>query len=32
MFLPIGDDQVRGGHRPHFSYGLIAINVAIFLY
>ena len=32
MFFPIGDDQVRGGHRAHFSYGLIALNVLIFVY
>ena len=32
MFFPIGDDQVSGGHRPLFAYGLIAVNVAIFLY
>lgn len=32
MFFPIGDDQVRGGHRPHFAYGLIGLNVLIFAY
>lgn len=32
MFFPIGDDQVRGGHRPHFAYGLIGLNVLIFVY
>lgn len=32
LFFPIGDDQVRGGHRPHFAYGLIVLNVVIFLY
>ncbi|MEL6355743.1 MAG: rhomboid family intramembrane serine protease, partial [Bacteroidota bacterium] len=32
MFIPIGDDQVRGGHRPIFSYGFIALNVLIFFY
>ncbi|WP_420458571.1 rhomboid family intramembrane serine protease [Neolewinella sp.] len=32
MFFPTGDDQVRGGHRPHFSYGLIALNVLVFVY
>ncbi len=32
MFFPIGDDQVKGGHKPLFSYSLIAVNVAIFLY
>lgn len=30
MFFPIGDDQVKGGHKPYFSYGFIALNVAIF--
>ena len=32
MFFPTGDDQVRGGHRPHFAYGLIALNVLIYAY
>ena len=32
MFFPTGDDQISGGHRPVFSYGLIALNVVIFLY
>ena len=32
MFLPIGDDQVKGGHRPTFAYGFIVLNVLIFLY
>ncbi|PHI20396.1 rhomboid family intramembrane serine protease [Lewinellaceae bacterium SD302] len=32
MFLPLGDDQVAGGHRPYFAYGFIALNVAIFIY
>jgi membrane associated rhomboid family serine protease len=32
MFFPVGDDQVRGGHRPNFAYGFIALNVLIFLY
>ncbi|MEO0788327.1 MAG: rhomboid family intramembrane serine protease [Bacteroidota bacterium] len=32
MFLPIGDDQVRGGYSPHLAYGLIIVNVIIFLY
>jgi membrane associated rhomboid family serine protease len=32
MFFPIGDDQVHQGHKPYFSYGLIALNVLIFLY
>lgn len=32
MFLPLGDDQVKGGHRPIFAYGFIVLNVLIFLY
>lgn len=32
MFLPIGDDNIKGGHYPLFSYGLIAVNVAIYLF
>lgn len=29
--IPIGDDNVIGGSKPYFSYGLILINVFIFL-
>ena len=32
MFFPIGDTQVEGGFKPHVSYALIAINVALFMY
>ncbi len=32
MIFPIGDDQVRGGYAPIFSYSFIAMNVLIFLY
>lgn len=32
MFVPIGDDQVRGGYFPMFSYGLLILNVVVFLY
>ena len=32
MVFPIGDDQVRGGAFPIFSYAFIAINVLIFLF
>lgn len=32
MIFPIGDDQVKGGHFPFFSYSFIALNVAIFLF
>lgn len=32
MIFPIGDDQVKGGHTPWFSYSFILLNVAFFLY
>jgi len=32
MFFPIGDDQVRGGHKPIFSYLFIGVNIFVFLY
>jgi membrane associated rhomboid family serine protease len=32
MFFPFGDDQVKGGYFPFFSYSLIAVNVLVFLY
>lgn len=32
MFFPIGDDQVRGGHKPIFSYILLGINVMVFAF
>ena len=32
MIFPIGDDQVRGGHRPVLSYLLIAANILVFLF
>ncbi|MBK7232290.1 MAG: rhomboid family intramembrane serine protease [Saprospiraceae bacterium] len=32
MFFPIGDDQVKGGHKPLFAYSLILVNVIIFFY
>lgn len=32
MIFPIGDDQVKGGSKPFFSYLFIGINVAVFLY
>jgi membrane associated rhomboid family serine protease len=31
MFFPIGDDQVKGGYFPLFSYTLIVVNVVIFI-
>ncbi len=32
MIFPIGDDQVKGGYFPLFSYGFIVINIAIFFF
>jgi membrane associated rhomboid family serine protease len=32
MLFPIGDDQVKGGYYPLFSYLFIALNTAIFVY
>lgn len=32
MIFPIGDDQVKGGYFPTFSYAFIFINVAIFIF
>ena len=32
MIFPIGDDQVKGGYFPLFSYAFIVFNVAIFIY
>ena len=32
MIFPIGDDQVKGGYFPLFSYLFIAINVLVFIY
>ncbi len=32
MFFPIGDDQIKGGYFPLFSYGFIALNVLVFLF
>lgn len=31
MIFPYGDDQVKGGHFPLFSYGFIALNTVIYL-
>lgn len=30
MLFPIGDDQVKGGYFPLFSYGFILLNIAVF--
>lgn len=32
MVVPIGDDQVRGGYFPLFSYGFLVLNILVFLY
>ena len=32
MVFPIGDDQVKGGYFPLFSYSFIVLNVLIFVY
>lgn len=32
MIFPIGDDQVKGGYRPWFSYSFIVLNVLVFLF
>ncbi|MEM9835071.1 MAG: rhomboid family intramembrane serine protease [Bacteroidota bacterium] len=32
MYLPIGDDQVQGGHAPLFAYGFIALNFIVWFY
>lgn len=32
MFFPIGDDQVKGGHFPLFSYGFIVLNILVYLF
>ncbi len=32
MFFPIGDENVKGGYKPVFTYSLILINVLVFLF
>lgn len=32
MIFPIGDDNIKGGHFPFFSYAFIVINVLVFYY
>ncbi len=32
MLFPIGDDQVKGGNYPLFSYAFIVLNIIVFLY
>jgi membrane associated rhomboid family serine protease len=31
MIFPIGDDQIKGGYFPIFSYGFIGLNIVVFL-
>ena len=31
MIFPIGDDQIKGGYLPIFSYGFIVLNILVFL-
>jgi len=31
MFFPIGDDNVKGGHKPLITYTFLALNIVIFL-
>ena len=32
MIFPIGDDQIKGGYKPIFSYIFIGLNVLLFFY
>ncbi len=32
MIFPIGDDQVKGGYFPLFSYSFIVLNIAVFIF
>lgn len=32
MLFPIGDTQVKNGHKPYVSYSFIVLNIFIFLY
>jgi membrane associated rhomboid family serine protease len=32
MFFPIGDDQIKGGAYPFFSYTFLVLNIVAFLY
>jgi membrane associated rhomboid family serine protease len=32
MIFPIGDDQVKNGHLPIFSYGFIVVNVLVYIW
>lgn len=32
MIFPVGDDQIKGGYKPVFSYTFIGINILLFIY
>ena len=32
MFFPIGDENIKGGAKPTFTYAFIAINILIFVF
>ncbi len=32
MLIPIGDDNISGGSRPFFSYGLLLLNIGLFFF
>lgn len=32
MIFPVGDDQIKGGFKPIFSYSFIVINILLFVY
>ena len=32
MLFPIGDEQVKGGHKPVISYALIGLNILVFFW
>jgi len=32
MIFPIGDDQVKGGYFPLFSYSFILLNIAVYIF
>ncbi|GLR18769.1 rhomboid family intramembrane serine protease [Portibacter lacus] len=32
MIFPIGDENVKGGHPPIFSYGFIVVNLIVFIF
>lgn len=32
MFFPIGDDQIKGGAYPFFSYTILILNIIVFFY